>query len=164
MFTFALSYIAASVQDETQEGSRCRNPCTGPQHITHRAPHSHRVRTTHSHSCLPAPLEAFEDRDPTTSHPPIYPHPHFVTSFGSQLKHHLLREAFLKGSDQPDPHHTFSQHLCISIDFFNFNELLNFTHWLFVQWLSSLPGHKLYERKCCRLNVCVPLKLHLLKS
>lgn len=36
--------------------------------------------------------------------------------------------------------------------------------WLFVQWLSSLPGHKLYERKCCRPNVCVPLKLHLLKS
>ena len=117
--------LQPSVQDETQEGSRCRNPCTGPQHITHRALHSHRVRTTHSHSCLPAPLEAFEERDPTTSHTPIYPHPHFVNSFGSQLKHHLLREAFLKGSDQPDPHHTFSQHLCISIDFSNFNELLN---------------------------------------
>ena len=113
------------VQDETQEGPRCRNPRTGPQHITHRAPHSqYRVRTTHLHSCLPAPLGAFEERDPTTSHLPIYPHPHFGNSFGSQLKHHLLREVFLKGSDQPDPHYTFSQHLCISIDFYNFNELL----------------------------------------
>lgn len=125
MFTFALSYIAAQCSGWDSEGSRCRNPCTVPQHIIHRPLNSqYRVRTTHSHSCLPAPLGTFEERDPITSHPPAYPHPHSVNSLGSQLKHRSLREDFLKGSDQPDPHHTFSQHLCISIDFYNFNELL----------------------------------------